>query len=115
MPAFGTVTVRFNHVPQLSGNLRKLAAEAVESAALQTEALAKAAAPVDTGFLRSSIQAEKGDSDLTWEVGVTAEYGIFLEYGTVHMAARPYLTPAVEMVRPQFLREMGDIVEQAVP
>ena len=113
MAAFGTVTVRFNKVPQLSGNLRKLAAEAVEGAALQTEAIAKPLAPVDTGFLRSSIQAAKGDNELTWEVAVGAEYGIFLEHGTVHMPARPFITPAVEIVRPQFLSQMGDIVDQA--
>lgn len=113
MPAFGTVTVRFNKVPQLSGNLRKLAAEAVEGAALQTEAIAKPLAPVDTGFLRNSIQAAKGSSDLTWEVGVGAEYGIFIEHGTVHMPARPFVTPAVELVRPQFLHAMAEIVDEA--
>lgn len=113
MPAFGTVTVRFNKVPQLSGNLRKLAAETVEGAALQTEAIAKPLAPVDTGFLRSSIQAQKGDSDLTWEVGVGAEYGLFQEFGTYKMPAHPFITPAVEIVRPQFMANMGDIVDEA--
>jgi HK97 gp10 family phage protein len=113
MPAFGTVEVRFNKVPQLSGNLRKLAKEAVEAAALQTEAIAKPLAPVDTGALRNSIQAMKGDNDLTWVVNVGQEYGIFQEYGTVHQAAHPFMTPAVEIVRPQFMAAMGDIVEQA--
>jgi HK97 gp10 family phage protein len=32
-------------------------------------------------------------------VGVAAEYGMYIEFGTVRMAARPYLTPAATEVR----------------
>lgn len=110
---FGTVTVRFNKVPQLSGNLKKLAKEAVEDAATQTESLAKGFAPVDTGALRNSIKAEKAGSDLAWDVAVGQPYGLYQEYGTVHMPAHPFITPAVEIVRPQFMANMADIVDQA--
>jgi HK97 gp10 family phage protein len=113
MPAFGTVEVRYNKVPQLSGNLKKLAKETVEGAALNTEGIAKSLIPVDTGAGRNSIQAMKGETDLTWVVGVGVEYGIYLEYGTSRMPAHPFMTPAVEIVRPQFLSAMGEIVEQA--
>lgn len=56
-------------------------------------------APVDTGFLKNSIQVTFPD-DLTGVVFVAAEYGIYVELGTRRMAARPYLRPALEAVIP---------------
>lgn len=112
MPAFGTVTVRFNKVPQLSGNLRKLAAQTVEDAAIEHKSLARSFAAVASGEMRDSIQEEQV-GDLAWDVAVGAEHGIYNEYGTVHMGAQPFMTPATEIIKPKFIREMGDIVDQA--
>lgn len=53
---------------------------------------------VDTGNLKNSIVAVKGDTTFTYLVQVGAEYGADLEYGTAKMAARPYVLPAVERV-----------------
>lgn len=59
---------------------------------------------VDTGALKASIKAEPGDERLTWVVHDGVEYGVYLEYGTenedgsIRMAARPWLLPAVEQV-----------------
>lgn len=44
-------------------------------------------------------------------VAVGAEYGIFLEYGTLRSAAQPFMTPAVEAVRPAFERDMKRALE----
>jgi HK97 gp10 family phage protein len=50
---------------------------------------------VDTGFLRGSVDVEAmGETQAM--VGVGAEYGLYLEYGTSKMAARPFLTPAAK-------------------
>jgi hypothetical protein len=65
----------------------------VGKAAHDCEAAAKASAPIDTGFLRNSIQALKISSGV-WQVNVGAAYGVFLEFGTRFMAARPFLYPA---------------------
>lgn len=50
--------------------------------------------PVDTGYLRSTIDA--GD----WGDGVwceaTADYAQYVEYGTTYMDAQPYFEPALE-------------------
>lgn len=51
---------------------------------------------VDTGNLKNSIMAAPGVSRLTWLLLVGADYGVHLEYGTVRMAARPFVLPAVE-------------------
>lgn len=53
---------------------------------------ARAGAPVDTGALRDSIQANP-DS-----VTVGVEYAGFVEYGTVNMPPEPFLRPAADTV-----------------
>lgn len=105
---------------------------AVEKAAYDIEAHAKAMAPVDTGFLRAAIQAESsqgkavgnrlqragastdfinfavgGAGGLRWEVTSYASYSAYLEFGTRKMAAQPYMTPAAELVRPQLRRAIA--------
>jgi hypothetical protein len=58
------------------------------------EAWAKLNAPVDTGFLRGSIRARHA-GEFYWVVAVGAEYGAYVELGTVNIAAHPYLLPAL--------------------
>ena len=53
------------------------------------------------GDLLNGIKAEMVDP-LHGYVESTAEHGPHLEYGTVNMAARPYMTPAVMQVEPPF-------------
>ena len=50
--------------------------------------------PVDTGYLRSTIDAN-ADGD-TCEAEATADYAQYVEYGTVYMDAQPYFEPALE-------------------
>jgi HK97 gp10 family phage protein len=91
---------------RLSGALRGDAiGRSLLAGAYILEGYAKAQAPVDTGFLRSSIQSERLDDD-TARVFVGAEYGAYLEYGTSRMAARPYMRPAAD----QHLGEIGQAV-----
>lgn len=52
---------------------------------------------VDTGALVNSIIVEPQGRD-TWILHDGVEYGVFLEYGTVKMAARPFFLPAIEYI-----------------
>ena len=48
----------------------------------------------DVGFLANTIAAQR-ETDLSWRVDVGAWYGAHLEFGTAHIAPRPFLGPAV--------------------
>lgn len=65
--------------------------------ALKVEAAAKRLCPVDTGRLRSSItnRLDEDAAGLFADIGSNVEYAIFVELGTQHAAAQPYLRPAL--------------------
>lgn len=64
---------------------------------LHVQNVARALCPVDTGRLRSSIMATRGQDGMgPWvEVGTNVYYAAFVEFGTRYMAAQPYLRPAL--------------------
>jgi len=99
-----------DRLPELQGQMRQRAGQAIRKAALDIEARAKAIVPVDTGNLKNSIQAQK-EKEFTWIVGTHVEYAPYVEYGTYKMAARPYLGPAAEEVRPQLLAAIERFLE----
>lgn len=98
-----TVIVR-SRVPRASADVLARAAAITEKAAFDIEARARAQAPVQTGFLKSSIEASGRGTD--WRVDARAEYALFVEFGTRRMGARPFLIPALEAVRPAYLSAM---------
>lgn len=79
---------------------------------VEHQASAPGEAPaVDTGFLKNSIVAQK-EGRLRWIVLVGAVYGIWLEYGTTHMAARPFMLPAFrETIRRMPTGLLKEVVE----
>lgn len=103
-----TVIVRSNRIPQIRGEARQRAEDAVAKAVYDIEARAKAAAPVRTGFLKSSIQGST--SGLEGRVDAQAHYAAHVEFGTSRMGARPYLIPAAEAVAHAFQAAMKRIV-----
>lgn len=58
-----------------------------------------------TGNLNNSIQSRQTAADEA-QVAPTAEYAAFVEYGTVHMPAYPYMRPAYEDGK----KEAGDVL-----
>lgn len=63
---------------------------------------------VDTGNLVGSLD-QVMQTPLRGVLFVTAEYAPGLEYGTVNMEPRPFMTPAAERARPEFLRRFKEL------
>lgn len=104
----------FSEIHRLAADLTKAgavagvqAALAIQKTATDIERDAKIAAPVDTGFLRSSISSDV--RGLHAEVGPTAEYGVYVEYGTSRMAPQPYLGPAFDRNAPLLEKAILDL------
>lgn len=106
MPAGGRIV--FNDIPKLRAALRPRASQIIRKAAFDIEAGAKTTVPVDTGNLKNSIQTHM-DGDIQATVAAHAEYAIYVEMGTYRMAARPYLVPALEAVRPSAEAAMREL------
>lgn len=122
-------TVTSNRIPQLVERMRDAVADAVEDTAREIETNIKtgmaaphsgrmygkhqASAPgempaIDTSALVNSIQVEP-EGDLTQVVYTNQEYAVHLEYGTVRMVARPFMTPASEAAAGSFERRLSDL------
>lgn len=75
--------------------------------ALEVERLGKRNCPVDTGNLRSSITTSfEGDGRfgaMSAEVGPTAHYGGYVEWGTRYQAPQAYMGPALDRVGPKYV------------
>lgn len=66
----------------------------------------------DTGVLAGSIQSRL-TGPLSAEVTVGAEYGHWLEFGTTRIEPRPFMVPAAETVKPEFVAAMQAAVREA--
>lgn len=89
-----------------------LARAVVEKSAYDLQAEAQYEAPVDTGFLRSSISASV--NGLEAEVGPTANYGFYVEHGTSRMPGQPFLFPAMDRITPTFEAAMAQVINQSL-
>lgn len=82
-----------DHSEEVREALIQAKERALEAIGLVAEGYAKLRTPVDTGRLRSSVShAVSGDSAY---IGTNVEYAPYVEMGTVKMAPRPYIKPAV--------------------
>lgn len=102
------IRVESNRFPDLINKAPDRARELVKKAAYELEARAKTEVPVDTGNLRNSIRTSFENGGLTGIVSTNVEYAAYVEFGTVKMAAQPYMTPAAEQVRKSFERAVKD-------
>jgi HK97 gp10 family phage protein len=83
----------------------------LHAAAFFVEGQAKLKAPVDTGFLRNSIQVGEVTA-VQAIVAVGAEYGLYQEMGTRFMPAHPYLRPALEGNRERIAQIIRDAIQR---
>ena len=126
MPGDIDVKVVFNRLPRLSREMEAKVADVVKEHAFAAKAdmqaqmaqsksghwygKHQASAPgeapaIDTSELVNSLGA-KALKRLVWIVWAGAEYAIHLEYGTVKMAARPFMRPAAERISKPFFTAM---------
>lgn len=68
-----------------------------------------------SGFLRQSIQWKSRPRSLSAVVGIAAAafYWKFVEFGTKHMSAHPFLRPAADQERPKHFKQMADALGRA--
>jgi HK97 gp10 family phage protein len=101
--------------------IQKAIAEALSEIAL-TGAMpianeAKALCPVKTGTLRRSIITEITTSTSTRaiaSIGPTVDYGIYVEFGTRHMAAQPFMRPAFDSKQGEARDAMAAIASEYI-
>ena len=92
-------------------SLPERASVVVRKAAFDTEAGAKALAPVDTGNLRNSITTAVQGDGLRAGVVATASYAYWVHEGRTGVAPRPFLGNATDRVEPQFHEAMSHLAE----
>ena len=134
MAKFGEVVVVYDILPEVAAKMEEVLSEIVRKVAFDLQAMAQVAAPVDTGFLKNSIyvvtndkstydaasapsktsqellpEVERPSTSTEAVVAVGANYGVYVEYGTVHQPAHPYLGPAAELMRGEFLRALTEL------
>ena len=80
---------------QMNENITRNIARTIIPVVREMASYAMMIVPVRTGYLRSTIFAEILDN-FTIIFGATAHYAAFVEYGTVKMAARPFIRPAID-------------------
>jgi len=96
---------------ELIGALKKRAnlddvkkAVQINSAEMQNSMMRSA--PVDTGYLKRSIELNMSDGGFTGKVTPTAHYAPYLIYGTRYMYARDFFRPNFYRQRDKFINDM---------
>jgi HK97 gp10 family phage protein len=77
--------------------------------AYAVEGSAKAFCPVDTGNLRNGISTTLSPNRLSAQIGPTASYAPFVEFGTSRMAPRAFMGPALDIQTPGFVAALEQI------
>lgn len=64
-----------------------------------------------TGTTKRHIFRNTKDSGLTVEVGPTTEYSPYLEFGTRFMAAQPFIRPALDEQKKEFVKDFKKLTK----
>jgi len=65
---------------------------------------------IDTGNLKNSITTADGRDRFHKRIEVGADYGLYLEFGTTRMAARPFMTPMAIWLEKQIDRVFDEFL-----
>ncbi len=112
-----TITMTVRGGEQLRRNLDRLAGaerrqaqrDGLEAGARIVETHAKINAPVDTGFLRNSIQVDSV-TPIEAIIAPHTDYAEHVEFGTSRMAAQPYMRPALDEHENEIMQAVSDTV-----
>lgn len=99
---------RFGNIDSIIKTVQSNSAAAAYNYARRTSTDAKGRVHVITGHLRDSIHTEKRAVG-RHAVVVGAHYGAYEEYGTRHRPPHPFLRPAVEAQKAQFLADLRNV------
>lgn len=88
------ITVNQDNTEQWARLFNQALTKGLEEIGLTAEGYAKKACPVDTVRLRNSITHVVRANEKAVYIGTNVEYGPYVELGTCHMKAQPYLRPA---------------------
>lgn len=130
----GEFIVVYDILPEVAEKLGKTLSEIVRKCAFDLQANAAAEAAVDTGFMKSSIyvvtkdssnygegvlppppgaellpEVEKPDDEAGAIVAVGASYAPYVELGSVHGPAQPFLAPAAELAQMELEAALAEI------
>lgn len=89
-----SVSIRMS--PSANADVAVIADKWLAKAAIQVQAEAKRLCPVDTGYLRASIQMQHRSDG--WYVGSDVVYAGPIEYGHSKQAPQGFLRPALDHV-----------------
>jgi len=116
------IVLKLDGVPQLRRTIQRSSALAtsrcrtlVKSSAAAVADRARTLAPMATGRLRRAIQHDAQGLSASVLIGAEAPYWRFVEYGTVRMAAQPFLRPSAEQEAQTLdgrLRDVGQTLER---
>lgn len=116
MPPSVRIRVVRNDMSKIADELHDDAARIVAKTAFDIEALTKqniaAHGLIDTSTLINSVRATM-ETPLRWRVNVGAFYGIFHEFGTRFLPARPFLFPAANSRRQPFVDAMQGLLRRS--
>lgn len=108
-----------NNAKQIIGKLNDASRKGITEACLLVQSQAKALCPVyyiNGGTLRDSIDYKVEDSkgDAEGVVGTAIDYGEYVENGTVHQKAQPYLKPAFRENKSNIEKIIGELLRSGV-
>ncbi len=110
------VEVNTKILDSLDSRTRRRISDATKKTVLDIEGTAKTIARekdiIDTGFMINSIEGLM-ISPFLGEVTVGAFYGIYHEFGTVKVPARPFLGPAVDKHKNAYMAAVRQAVREA--
>jgi hypothetical protein len=108
------VTVRFNHVPAISGALRTELAREVGKSVFRLEGGIKARTHVISGFLRNSWRGTHAANSLTGDVSTNAHYAVIEQLtGSRYRPPHPGPQPAAAAEWPKLKAGAEDGIRRA--
>lgn len=63
------------------------------------------------GGIKNSAGCEVFDGGLSIEIGTTADYSEYVEYGTTRMPAEPFMKPTAENAGAKFIMELRKVLK----